>query len=273
MISAAHLDQLGQSPADRGSRFERIAALAYGRLGVPPPGKVVDDRPLRAFFTAKDGTGLADITSRAWFSQSTLPRPIDLGGDPRAALRAHLAGSLRRPAPAPPTALDLGAAAGEQGATLDNAQGVCLARYRVRERRLSWFTDDDCALAQVTAILPTVGGYAAGMIDTLFRGSLSLEGDSGRIGVRVGATALGAGRVTLFWDDARGVRTRYSQITIKRGAAGHIAAAGAEPPRGARQNHRAVRGHRPQRASAAGHRHRVVPDPAALIIRRDPGAA
>lgn len=232
---AAHLDQLGQSPADRGSRFERIAALAYGRLGVPPPAKVVDDRPLRAFFTAKDGTGLADLTSRSWFSADTLPGPIDLGGDPRGALRAHMAGSLKRPSPAPPASLDLGAAAGERGATLENSRGVCLARYQVRAHRLSWFTDDDCELAQVTAILPTVGGYAAGMINTLFRGSLSLEGEGGRIAVRVGATALGAGRVTLFWDDERGVRTRYSQITIKRGAAGHIAAAGAEPPQGARR--------------------------------------
>nr|MBA3538122.1 hypothetical protein [Deltaproteobacteria bacterium] len=36
---AAHLEPLGGGPDDLGSRTERIAALAYGRLGVPAPDK------------------------------------------------------------------------------------------------------------------------------------------------------------------------------------------------------------------------------------------
>ncbi len=35
----AHLSAARRRPDDLGSRFERIAALAYGRLGVPAPGR------------------------------------------------------------------------------------------------------------------------------------------------------------------------------------------------------------------------------------------
>ena len=203
---AAHLDRLGPNPADVGSRFERVAALAYGRLGVPAPAKVVGDRPLRAFFTARDGSGLADRTARSWFSEGTLPRELELGGNSRGALQ-RLARTVLRPAPVPPADLDLEAATSEAGGELSDKRGACLARYRVENRRLSWSIDDACALEQVTAILPTVSGYAAGMLESLFRGTLALEADpAGGVLVRAGAVDLGPGTVTIYWDDARRVR-------------------------------------------------------------------
>ncbi|HKE16126.1 MAG TPA: hypothetical protein VKB80_14720 [Kofleriaceae bacterium] len=223
---AAHLERLGPDGADLGSRFERVAALAYGRLGVPGAGKPVGDRPLRDYFTAKDGSGLADRTAAAWFSDSTLPRPIELGADARGALVSGLRASLRRPAPSPAPgrlAMEL-RRAGEDGLALRDAQGVCLARYRVIDHRLSWSIDDACALEQVAAILPLVGSYAAGMLDALFRGSLTLESEGAQIVVRTGAVDLGRGKVSLYWDDARGIRTLLREVTVEHTAAGQIAA-------------------------------------------------
>ena len=234
---AAHLERLGPDGADLGSRFERVAALAYGRLGVPGTSKPVGDRALRDFLTAKDGSGLADRTAVSWFSASTLPRPISLGGDSRAALATGLRASLRRPAPVPQAgrvALDL-ARAGEEGMELADARGVCLARFRVVENQLRWFIDDACALEQVAAILPVVTSYAAGMLDSLFRGSLTLESEGAQIVVRAGTTDLGSGKVSLYWDDARGVRTRLREVAVQRTAAGQVAASLAGVPGDARR--------------------------------------
>jgi hypothetical protein len=241
---AAHMERLGPDGGDLGSRFERVAALAYGRLGVPVPAplaaeKSAKPRPLRAFFTAPDGTGLADRTAAGWFSASTLPRPIDLGADPRAALAGGLRASLRRPAPALPTAwnaLDLDRAAGDGGAELSDPRGVCLARYRVVDRRLSWFFDDACALEQVGAILPVVGGYAAAMLDELFGGSLSFESDgSGPTLVRAGAVDLGRGKLSLYWDDANGVRKLMKEVPVEATAAGQVLAGVLGIPQAARR--------------------------------------
>jgi hypothetical protein len=233
---AAHLDRLGPNPADVGSRFERVAALAFGRLGVPGPAKVIGDRPLRAFFTAADGSGLADRTARAWFSEGTLPRPLDLGGNPRGALQ-RLVRTVQRPAPVPPVDLDLDAAAGEAGGELADKSGACLARYRVENRRLSWSIDDACALEQVGVILPVVSGYAAGLLESLFRGTLALEADpAGGVLVRAGAVDLGPGTITAFWDDARGIRKPLGAVQKVNGAGhGAIAAKFQAPPTEARR--------------------------------------
>ena len=232
---AAHLDRLGPNPADVGSRYERVAALAYGRLGVPAPDKVIADRPLRAFFTARDGSGLADRTARSWFSEGTLPRPLDLGGNPRGALQ-RLGRTVERPAPVPSSELDLDAATGEAGGELADRRGTCLARYRVENRRLTWSIDDACALEQVSAILPSVSGYAAGMLETLFRGTLALEADpAGGVLVRAGAVDLGPGFITIFWDDARGVRKQLAAQRVSGAAKGQIASKTGGPPAEARR--------------------------------------
>ena len=233
---AAHLDRLGPNPADVGSRFERVAALAFGRLGVPAPSKVISDRPLRAFFSAKDGSGLSDRTARSWFSEGTLPRALELGGNPRGALQ-RLGRTVERPAPVPPPDLDLEAATSEAGGELEDSHGACLARYRVENRRLSWSIDDACALEQVSAILPTVSGYAAGMLETLFRGTLALEADpsGGGVLVRAGAVDLGAGTIKIFWDDARGVRKQLAALKVTGAKRGQTAAQSGPPPAAARR--------------------------------------
>ena len=120
--NVAHLEPLGGGPDDLGSRFERIAALSYGWLGVPAPSHVVTRKHLRDFFTSKDHTGLADVIARSYFSPNTLPEATRMNGD----VKPHLA----RPEPHLPP-LNLVAATRDQRAVLRAADGTCLARYKI----------------------------------------------------------------------------------------------------------------------------------------------
>jgi hypothetical protein len=206
----AHLARLGPDRDDLGSRFERIAALAYGRLGVPGADPI--ERPtLRAFFTDPDGKGLADVTSSSWFSATTLPR----------ATRVDATATLARPAPALPSRLNLLAASGDDPATFER-DGVCLVRYLVDNGVVRFSTDDECMLEQVEAILPQVVGYSAGLLDWLFRGELEVTRDPTSSGkaIVVTRTAIEAGTLEVLAEDARGVRTSVSTVTVSKAAEG-----------------------------------------------------
>lgn len=206
--SAAHFEQLGGGPDDLGSRFERVAALAFGRLGVPGPSHVITRPHLRDYFTSADNTGLADIISRSYFSANTLPASARVGNDTRP--------ELSRPLPALPTKLNLMAATRDDGTTLRNADSVCLARYRVEHGVVSFHMDDDCMLEQVTAILPEVAAYETGLLDFLLRGEITITvgGD-----ISLAAPNLGSGTIEVFVEDASGVRKSISKATIAAGNA------------------------------------------------------
>jgi len=236
----AHLDRLGPARDDLGSRFERIAALAYGRLGVPAADPIARTS-LAAFFHDADGRGLADLTSASYFSASTLPRDVSLQTQrARDELEARLTRALVRPLPSLPSRLNLLAAGDDDGASLDSAAGTCLARYHVQDGTLSFSTDDDCLLEQVDAILPQVVGYGAGLIDHLFRGELVIAPDlaaaKGTIAVLVTPrAALGAGTLELFSEDARGVRTAIGAPTaVTSAAAGAVVGTATAPEGGVR---------------------------------------
>lgn len=226
----AHLDELGPAADDLGSRFERIAALAYGRLGVPAAAAIA--RPgLRAFFTSPDGAGLADLTSTTWFSPHTLPAATRIAaerGRRRGDIATHLAASLRRPAPAPPGRLNLLAAADDDGTTLTTDDGVCLARYQVERGVLSWSLDDECMLEQVGALLPAAVGHGAGLLDWLFRGELAITRDAAGAKVTT-RSAIGAGEIVVLGEDARGVRTELAVQAIAASADGATLATVAVP--------------------------------------------
>lgn len=206
--AAAHFEALGGGPDDLGSRFERVAALAFGRLGVPAPSKVVTRQRLRDFFTNSENTGLADVISRTYFSPNTLPAPARVGNDTRP--------KLRRSQPALPTKLNLMAATRDDGTTLRNADGICLARYRVEHGVVSFHLDDECMLEQVTQILPEVAAYEAGLLDFLLRGEITIT-----IGqdIALSAQGFGSGTIEVFVDDATGVRKRISKTTVNAGTA------------------------------------------------------
>jgi hypothetical protein len=226
---AAHLDPVGPGKDDLGSRFERIAALAWGRLGVPAPARVVTRPTLRAFFTAADGSGLADATASRWFSAYTLPQPTRIGSGGRAQVNP----ALVRPRPTPPDRLNLMAASSDQGVTLSSAEGTCLARYRVTSGVLSWFLDDDCLLEQAGAILPEVASFSAGLLDFLLRGELEVTIAGSEVQVAT-ASAVGAGELEILGEDEAGVRTPIT--TVKVAAATEPTAVGrAALPAGARR--------------------------------------
>jgi hypothetical protein len=197
---AAHLDALGGGPDDLGSRFERIAALAYGRLGVPAPGRTVTRTHLREFFTSADGGGLADVIARTYFSPNTLPSSARVGEDGGPA--------LARPKPTLPAKLNLMAASREEGTTLRALDGTCLARYKVEHSVITFSLDDDCMLEQLAAIMPEVAAYETGMLDFLLRGELTITVSQNAV---VTGKGLGAGTVEVLVEDDRGVRTPIGQ--------------------------------------------------------------
>lgn len=202
---ASHLEPMGAGPDDLGSRFERIAALAHGRLGVGAPTHVVTREHLREFFTgrAPGGDGLADVISRSYFSPNTLPAPTRVGAETRPA--------LARPEPTLPSRLNLMAASRDDGTTLRDAAGTCLARYKVDHGVLSFWIDDDCMLEEIAAILPEVAAYEAGLLDFLLRGDLTItSGD----GIVVSGAGLGAGTVQVLVEDDRGVRTELGAAQV-----------------------------------------------------------
>jgi hypothetical protein len=230
---AAHLARVGNDDGDVGSRFERVASLAYDRLGVPAPAAAVPAADLRSFFTTADGRGLADITAARWFSASTLPRSIRLPRAPTPErLQELLDRSRRRPAPRPLAELDLLAAADPRGARLVDAEGVCVARYRVADGRLRWSLDDDCALEQLAVILPTVGAYSAGLVDWLFRDAVALSVVDNHLAAAA-TIPLGAGSLEFLWDDARGVRASHARLDTAPAAAGAALGQAVLPPPGA----------------------------------------
>jgi len=199
---AAHLEPLGAGPDDLGSRFERIAALAFGRLGVPAPSRVITRGKLRDFFTSADGGGLADVIARSYFSPNTLPEATRVGETTRP--------RLARPQPALPARLNLMSASRDDGTVLRDSAGTCLARYRVDRGVVGFSIDDDCMMEQINVILPLVAAYETGLLDFLLRGELQISLDSS---LAVSAKGLGAGTLDVLVEDARGVRTKLSSTS------------------------------------------------------------
>lgn len=206
---AAHLEPLGGGPDDLGSRFERIAALAYGRLGVPAPSGAVTRTRLRDFFTATDGEGLADVTARSYFSPHTLPAPG------RVSAHANARPALARPLPALPERLNLMAASRDAGTTLRAPDGTCLARYQIDHAILSFSLDDECLLEQVAAILPVVASYEAGLLEFLLRGELAIQLGNELV---VRGEGLGAGTLEVLVEDDQGTRTSIASAQLAAGA-------------------------------------------------------
>jgi hypothetical protein len=226
---AAHAEPLSDVTGDRGSRFERLAALAYGRLGVPAPTALPSARPLRALITAADRSGLADRTATGYLSSHTLPAPRSIERGARRLSTAELGLPASMGGPEASGGIDLAAAATGGGALRDE-RGVCLARYQLVDGQLGFAIDDACALEQIAALLPEAAGYAAVALDTLFRGSLTLSVDGRQLAASAGPLALGAGTLVVLWDDAAGVRTELARLEVSGGAAGAVLGRVPAPP-------------------------------------------
>lgn len=221
--AAAHFEQLGAGPDDLGSRFERIAALAYGRLGVPAPSRVITRTKLVEYFSSKTGDGLADVIERSYFSANTLPAPSRVSKDEKP--------RLVRPQPVPPTRLNVMAANRDEGTTLRTKDGTCLARYRVQDDVLTFAIDDDCMLDQLSTILPEVAAYEAGLLDFLLRGELTLTA-GGQIAIA--GKGLADGTLEVLVEDERGVRTKLASQQVAGGKGSDVLAQIGAPPSGVR---------------------------------------
>jgi hypothetical protein len=221
---------LGGGPKDRGSRFERLAALLFGRLGVPAPAKVVERKQLRDFFTAADHLGLADIANAGFYSSGTLPAEVVIPASPRPGVVPELvARASRFPSPRPVRELDVTPGGGPYGHVLRNKNGVCLANYRVDEATIRFDISDDCAAEEMRALLPEIGGYATGLLEHLFRGALTVVVNGNDVDVAVPSSELqlGAGQLTLVAEDATGRRTAAGTGQLQDGTARLSVPAGA----------------------------------------------
>ncbi len=211
----SHQQQVGSSASDRGSRFERIAALAFGRLGIPGAAKAPALAARADFFSNQEGTGLADVTSRQYFSANTLPKRFSVTRNTgNTAFRAALDSHLRRPSPSSSSGkfgsrFDLVAARNDEGATWQTDSGACLAQYHLRKATVEWSISDDCALEQLEEILPQVAGYGISFLESLYPSDLKLESASGKLAVKLNEARYGAGKLVLFTEAADGLRTEY----------------------------------------------------------------
>jgi hypothetical protein len=231
---AAHREQIGSRYQDRGSRFERIAALAFGRLGIPKSKSAPALPSLDAHFSNAERSGLADIIEANYFSSGTLPRETKVKRDAGSSVfRQALESRLHRPSPSPHSRLDVVAARNAKGATWLNEDGVCLSRYRWQRARVSFWMDDECALEQLEAILPTVGAYSTSFLERLYPGDLGLSKKAGKILLSVDAKRYGEGTVRAFADSADGTRSEYHSVAASPGKP--VAATLPVPPSGTRR--------------------------------------
>ncbi|MBT8495746.1 MAG: hypothetical protein KJO07_22040 [Deltaproteobacteria bacterium] len=216
----AHLDELGKSSTDVGSRLERIAALAFGRLGVPAATKVVRKDRLAEFFVAADGSGLAQRVAARFYSRYTVPTVPRL---PRGAGALEAAVAVRK-------ALgrsDLKIQPANRGYRVVDPTGTCVVLFDISARDVNFYLDDPCVLQQLRTLLPLAAGYGAGVLDYLFRGQIEVKLDP-TLSLSP-AVELGDGELTLYWDDPTGVRTKFHSAKVRGKLPGTLP----KPPSGA----------------------------------------
>lgn len=229
---AANQEQVSSRYNDRGSRFERIAALAFGRLGIPGARRAPTLPSLDAHYSSAEATGLADIIESSYFSNNTLPLVTKVKRDAGSSIfRQSVTTRLQRPSPSPHARLDIVAARNRKGATWLNEDGVCLARYRWRRAKVSFWIDNDCALEQLEAILPTVAAFGSSFLQMLYPNDLTLSKKAGKLVVEVDVERYGEGTLHVFADAADGTRSKYHSVPAA--TANPIATIPA-PPRGTR---------------------------------------
>ncbi len=227
-------DQIGTNYHDRGSRLERIAALAFGRLGIPRASAAPTLPTLDAHFSNAAASGLADIIEGNYFSSGTLPRTTTVRRDHGSSVfRQAIVKRLQRPAPSPHSRLDVVAARNAKGATWRNEDGVCLTRYRLRSAKVNFWIDDDCALEQLEAILPSVAAFGTSFLQRLFPSGIAASKIAGKLEIGVSSARYAEGTISLYADSADGTRSEIYTVQYKKEHMG--LATMPMPPRSARR--------------------------------------
>jgi hypothetical protein len=210
-------EQVGTNFHDRGSRFERIAALAFGRLGIPRASATPTLPTLDAHFSNAAASGLADIIESNYFSNGTLPRTTTVKRDHGSSVfRQAIVKRLQRPAPSPHSRLDVVAARNAKGATWRNEEGVCLARYRLKSAKVNFWIDDDCALEQLEAILPAVAAFGTSFLQRLFPSDITVAKKAGKLVIGVESARYAEGTISLYAEAVDGIRTEIYTSQYKK---------------------------------------------------------
>ncbi len=223
---AAYLRGGSGSPFDRASAYEQAVADRYGVIGVPGPKAVVRRPTWKEYFSGADGQGLADRTQRRFFSDGTVPEdaPIDRDTstlDVLGAVRQSLTYAL----PGVPR-LDLRPLGQVQYVLApDDAPGApprALLAYQRVPGRVRFFLDQRVYGDTARVVLPEIAGYAAGLVDHLFRARIGLHVSGGRVQARVGSADGGGtraprGEVRLLAEDAGGRRREIGRIPVGPG--------------------------------------------------------
>jgi hypothetical protein len=228
-----YLASPGVSPFDRGSRFERYVSEAYGRMGLPATVKPVDRPTVMSFITAADGQGLADRTQRRFFSDGSLPDDAIVDrGSTTAEVMVDARASLPYAYPRLPR-LEL-KAMGRKHYALANDKRRLLAYERV-PGRVRFFMDEAVYADSAQALLPEIAGYAAGLINHLFRAEIRIafEGGVAQVSLVGARGGVRKGEVRVFAEDGAGMRRPLA--TLAPGSASESAPARLTVPAGTRR--------------------------------------
>ena len=244
---AAYLGTKGTGVLDESSAYEREVADWFGVSGVPAARRVVRRATWRDYFHSADGQGLADRTQRRFFSSGSLPEDgvVDRGTTTKDIVdAAHRSQVYALPAL---TGLDLRELGVRRYVTVNDEPGQPPRRVLGYERvpgRVRYFLDGRVYGDAARALLPEIAGYAAGLIDHLFRGELRLsmvEGDTGRVQVKPVARRgrVRGGKLRVFAEDDKGLRHEIGSFDASGGAPDVVTVA---VPAGARRLAAVLRG-------------------------------
>ena len=214
-----YLGNVGPSPLDRGSAFERFIAETYGRMGIPAAGTPVKRPTVMAFITAADAQGLADRTQRRFFSEGSLPEDavVDTGAT-TAEVMSDVRASLPYGLPAVPR-LELREIAVRRYALTPDRRRRLFVYERV-PGRVRFSMDDAVYGDNARLLLPEIGAYGAGLIDHLFRAEITLEIADGAATASVSGARGGVrkGDIRVFGEDAGGVRRALGSVAATGGS-------------------------------------------------------
>ncbi len=197
---------LGSAGSSSGSAFERLVSDRYARAAIPKPDKAVARPTLASFFAAGDRLGLADLVQRNYFSPGTLPADgvVDPDTTTQQVVRdARESLLFVRPTV---TRLDLHELGKRRYMMLDGRRALAYMRVPGRVR---FFLDSAVYEDTARALLPMVGAYAAGLLDHLFRGELTMQTSGGQVtlGLAGWTAAPTDGSLRVFAEDRHGVRS------------------------------------------------------------------
>jgi hypothetical protein len=210
----------------------------YGVGGIPSPPAAIGRPTVRAFFTAPDGQGLADRTQRRFFSEGTLPSDGVVEYETTA---ADLVREARRSLTyALPTLshLDLRTMGVRRYVMVNDGDGAAPRRLLAYERvpgRVRFFLDGRVHADTARVLLPEVAGYAAGLINHLFRAEVKLSRDGELVRATVVAPAghITGGPLRLYAEDGAGRRRELASFPA--GAAGAPEGVSVAVPKDARR--------------------------------------